>query len=152
MRLVVGLLAYLIAAVAFVGAAAALLFTAAAPAVTMVTAPQDAPKVGPRVQAWLDRKAEGRLYAEMQRAAEVAERERAEARRVKASAPPDYVAFARARDEEKQAEHAARKKDKSKREARKQSRQLRQAERAGSPRFAQEQSLNYYPDLHGRSH
>jgi hypothetical protein len=152
MRVVVGLLSYLIAAVALVGGAAALLFAAAAPAVTMVTAPQDAPKVGPRLQAWLDREAEGRLYAEMQKAAEAAERERVEARRIKASSTPDYAAFARARDEEKHAtERGARKKDKSKREARKQSRQLREAERSGSPRVAQEQSLHYYPDLHGRS-
>jgi hypothetical protein len=155
MRLLLGLLSYLIAAVAIGGGAAALLFSTVEPAVTMAPAQQDARKVAPRIQAWLDRKAEGLVYAEMEEAAAFAEQERAEARRMKIPSTAELAAFARAREEEKQAaerEIAGRVKDNAKREARRRSRQLRNAERAGRPRVAQEQSLQYYPDVHGQNH
>jgi hypothetical protein len=155
MGLLLGLLAYLIAAVAIVGGAAAFLLSAIEPGVTMAPARQDARKVAPRVQAWLDRKAEGRDYAEKEKAAASAEKKRAEARRMKIPSTAELAAFARARDEERQAaerEGAAWMKDNAKREARRRSRQLREAEHAGPPRVAQGQSLQHFPDLHGRSH
>jgi hypothetical protein len=154
MPLLLGLLSYLIAAVAIVGGAATFVLSVVEPAVTMAPAQQEARKVAPRVQAWLDRKAEGRAYAETEKAVAIAEKERADARRMKSPATAELEAFARARDDEKRAaerESAGRMKDNAKQEARRRSRQLRDAERAGPPRVAQEQSLQYYPDLHGRS-
>jgi hypothetical protein len=155
MGLLLGLLAYLIAAVAIVGGAAAFLLVAVEPAVTMAPAQQNARKVAPRVQAWLDRKAEGRDYAEKEKAAASAEKKQAEARRMKIPSTAELAGFALARDEERQAaerESAARKKDSAKRDGKRRPRELRDAERSGPPRVAQEQSLQYFPDLHGRSH
>ena len=140
MPLLLGLLSYLIAAVAIVGGAATLLLSVVEPAITMVPAQQDARKVAPRIQAWLDRKVEGRAYAEKEKAAAIAEKEGAEARRMKSPATAELEAFARAHDDEKQAaerESAGRMKDKAKQETRKRSRQLRDAEPAAplaSPR------------------
>jgi hypothetical protein len=153
MGLLLGLLAYLIAAVAIVGGAAAFVLSIE-PAVSMAPAQQNARKVAPRVQAWLDRKAEGRDYAEKEKAAASAEKKQAEARRMKIPSTAELAAFARARDEERQAaerESAAQKKDSAKRDGKRRPRELRDAERSGPPRVAQEQSLQYHPDLHGRS-
>ena len=111
-------------------------------------------KVAPRVQAWLDRNAEGLVYAEKQKAAALAEQKRAEARRMKIPSTAELAAFALARDEERQAaerESATRTKHTAKRDPGRRSRQLRDAEHAGPPRVAQGQSSQYYPDLHGRS-
>lgn len=152
MRLLLGLLTYLLATVAIVGGTGAFLFSAAAPAVTVVMAQQDAPKVAPRIQAWLDRKAEARAYAEREKAAALAEKERAEALRVKLASPPAHAAFARARDnEEKQAIGRQKKRD-AKREARKRSRELRAAESSASSHTSHAQPSQYYPDLHGQVH
>jgi uncharacterized membrane protein YeaQ/YmgE (transglycosylase-associated protein family) len=68
MRLLFGLLSYLFAAIAIVSGAAAFLFSAVESAVRMVPAQQETPKIAPRVQAWLDRNAEGLVYAEKERA------------------------------------------------------------------------------------
>ena len=154
MPLLLVLLSYLIAAVAMVGGAATFLLSVVEPAVTLVPAQQEARKVAPRIQAWLDRKVEGRAYAEQEKAAAIAEQEGAEARRMKSPATAELAAFARAHDDEKQAaerERAGRMKNKAKQETRKRSRQLRDAQPAAPPRVAQEQSSQYYPDLHGRS-
>ena len=148
MALLLGLLSYLIAAVAIVGGAAAFLSSAFEPAVTLVPAQQDARKVAPRVQPRRDRKAEGRVHAQKEKAAAFAEKKRAEARRLKTPSTAELAAFARMRDnEEKQAagrESATRMKDSVKREAERRSRELRDPGRSGPP-------LAYYPDLHGRS-
>jgi hypothetical protein len=69
MRILLGVLLYLIVAVAFVSGAAALVFYAFQPALKMVVAQPETPKVAPRLQAWLDRKAEGLIYAEKEKAA-----------------------------------------------------------------------------------
>jgi len=153
MPLLLGLLLYLIAAIALVVGAAAYLLSGVEPAVTMVPAQQGARKVTPRVQAWLDREAEGRAYAEKEKAAASDEKELAEARRMKAISAAEHAAFARARDEEKAAEResATRTKDNAKREAERRSRELRDAEGPEPPSVAEEQSLQYFPDLHGRS-
>jgi hypothetical protein len=82
MRLLLGLLSYLIAAVA-VGGAAAFLFSAGESGVRMVPAQQETPKVAPRIQRWLDRNAEGLVYAEKEKADAFAEKERVEALRIK---------------------------------------------------------------------
>jgi hypothetical protein len=154
MGLLLGLLAYLIAAVAIVGSAAAFLLSIE-PAVTMAPAQQQARKVAPRVQAWLDRNAEGLVYSQKEKAAASAEKERADARRMKIPSTAELAAFARARTEERQAaerESPTRTKENAKRDGKRRSGQLRNAERSGLPRVAQERSLQYYPDLHGRSH
>jgi hypothetical protein len=67
MRLILGLLSYLIAAVAIVSGASAFLSYAVEPGTRTVPAQQETPKMAPRVQAWLDRKAEGLVYAEKER-------------------------------------------------------------------------------------
>ena len=154
MGLLLGLLAYLIAAIAIVGGAAAFVFSVVEPAVTTVPVQQEVRKVAPRVQAWLDRKAEGLVYAEMEKVAALAEQKRAEARRMKIPSTAELAAFALARDEERQAaerESATRTKPTAKRDPGRRSRQPRDAEHAGPPRVAQGQSLQYFPDLHGRS-
>ena len=107
MRLLLGLLSYLIAAVAVVSGAAAFLFSAAEPAVRMGLAQQETPKVAPRVQAWMDRNAEGLVYAEKEKAAAFAEKERAEALRIKIPSTAEHAAMARARDKEEKASRRA---------------------------------------------
>ena len=149
MRLLIGLLSYLIAAAAIVGCAAAFLFSAVEPAVTMVPAQQETRKVAPRIQEWLDRKAEGRLYAEREKAALLAEKERAEVRRLKnSSTAVPAAALARAQVTER--EGAAQIRDSAKRDAKRQSRPLRDAGSSGSPQASYQQPLQYYPDVHGR--
>jgi hypothetical protein len=148
MRLFIGLLTYLSVVVAIVGGAAAFLLAAAEPAVTRVVAQQDARTVAPRIQMWLDRKAEERVYAERAKAAALAEEEQAKTLRMMVRSRAD-AAFARARDEDMQA--VARDDAARRREARRQSRELRQAaEQAGPLRAVHERASHYYPDLHGR--
>ena len=112
------------------------------------TRPEPTTIASPRIQAWLDRKAEGVAFAERERAAAQAERERADALRAKlAAAPQPYVApraqearaqvteERRAAERERAArakeaaerERAARAKESAKREAR------RPAARSGDP-------------------
>jgi hypothetical protein len=153
MRVLLGLLAYLLAASAIVGSVVGFLFLAVEPGATAAPAPQEARKVGPRIQQWLDRKAEARIYAERERAAALAEKERLDARRRKVLSIPEHAAFARAPDHEGRAaerENAAQRRENAKREA-KRSRQRRDAEPAGLPQASYRQSLQYYPDIHGRS-
>jgi hypothetical protein len=153
MRLLIGLLSYVLAAVAIVGGGAGLLlFSTTGEAVTVVPAQQEARKVSPRIQEWLDRKAEARAYAEREQAAALAEKERAEAARVKTSASAAHAAFARARADDQHAaerDSLAQRRDSAKREAKRRPRQLRVAQPSAPPQASHQQS--YYPDLHGRS-
>jgi hypothetical protein len=152
MRLLLGLLSYLIAAVAIVGGAAAFLFSAGESAVTMVTAQQETPKVAPRIQRWLDRNAEGLVYAEKQKADAFSERERVEALRVKIRSTAENAAMAQARDKkEKQAaerESATRTKESAKREAGGRSRQLEQVEAQTAYGYAPAARWSSGPLLH----
>jgi hypothetical protein len=155
MRLLIGLLTYLVAVIALVGGAAAFLLAAAEPAVTKVPAQQDLRTTAPRIQMWLDRKAEDLVYLERRKAAALAEAERAKEDGMRVRSRAEQAAFALARDEDIQAverESAARMRDNARREARKQTRQLRAAEQAGPSRVVQERTSQYYPDLHGRSY
>jgi hypothetical protein len=103
-----GLLSYLMAAVVVTGATTALLFAAVQPAVEMVAAQQETPKVAPRIQAWLDRKAEGLVYAEKEKVAAVSEKERVEELGIKIRSPAEYASMARAHaEEERQAAERA---------------------------------------------
>ena len=148
MRLFIGLLTYLVAAVAIVGGAAAVLLSAAQPAITNVVMQQETRTVAPRIQMWLDRKAEALVYEEKAKAAALAEEEQAKALRLLVRSRPDR-AYARAHDEDVQA--VARDEAARRREARQQSRQLREAaEQAGAPRAVQGRASHYYPDLHAR--
>jgi hypothetical protein len=150
MRLVrLGLVGYLVGGAAIVAGAAALLLFAVDVATTMVPVQQSAREVAPRVQMWLDRKAEALVYAEREKAAAVAEKERTEALRVKVPSLADHEAFARVRDQERRAleREMARSKDKAKRTTTQPSRQPSVPERADGSRVAR----GYYPDLHGRT-
>jgi hypothetical protein len=156
MRLLLGLLSYVLAAVAIVGGAGLLLFSTTGEAVTVAPAQQEARKVSPRIQEWLDRKAEAQVYAEREKAAALAEKERVEALRKKAAATAGYGAFAKAHDNAEKhvagQDGTARSKEKTKREARGPSRQPRDAEASGTPRASSQQALQYFPDVHGRSY
>jgi hypothetical protein len=150
MRLVLlGLVGYLVGGAAIVGGAAALLLFAVDVAITKVPVQQGAREVAPRVQMWLDRKAEALVYAERQKAAAVAEKERTEALRIKIPSAADHEAFARVRDQERRAleREMARSKDKPKRTTTQPSRQPSVPERADGSRVAR----GLYPDLHGRT-
>jgi len=152
MRLLLGLLTYLVASVAIVGGATAFLFSTAEPADPTVAVQQEPRNVGPRIQAWLDRKAEAQFYAEKEQAAALAEKQRAEAARVKTSTTAAHAAFARARADDQHAaerDSAARRRDSAKREAKRRPRQPRDAQPFAPPPASYQQS--YYPDLHGRS-
>jgi hypothetical protein len=152
MRLLLGLLSYLIAAVAIVGGAAAFLFSAGEPAVRMVPAQQETPKVAPRIQRWLDRNAEGLVYAEKEKADAFAEKERVEALRIKVPLTAENAEMAQAYDEkEKQAaerESAMRTKESAKREARSRSRLLEQAEAQTAYGYAPAPRWSSGPLLH----
>jgi hypothetical protein len=125
-----GLLSYLIAAVVVVSGTMTLLLAAVQPAVDIVAAQQETPKVAPRIQAWLDRKAEGLVYAEKERVAAVSEKERVEELRIKIRSPAEYAAMARAHAEEErpatERASAARSKNSAKREATRRSHQPEQ--------------------------
>jgi hypothetical protein len=152
MRLLFGLLSYLVAAVAIISGAAALLFSTVEPAVRTMQPQQEAPKVAPRVQAWLDRNAEGLVYAEKERAADVAGKERAEALRIRIPSTAEHAAMARARaNGEKQAverESATRTKESARREARRPSRQLEQVEAQTAYGYTPEPRRSSGPVLH----
>ena len=147
MRLLLGLLAYLVAVVAIGSGAAAVLFSNAEPDARTATARQETPVVGPRIQAWLERKAEGVAFAEREKAAALAAREQAEALRAKLAATPEPALVTRAQEDDDrrgaERERAARAKDSAKREARRRLRQL-QAQTAFG--YAPEPRRPAYPD------
>jgi hypothetical protein len=94
MRLLLGLLAYLAAIVAIVSGAAVVLSSTSEPGASKASARAEPTTIAsPRLQAWLDRKAEGVAFAERERAAAQADRERADELRAKlAATPQSYVA------------------------------------------------------------
>jgi hypothetical protein len=134
MRLLLGLLAYLGAVIAIVGGAAAVLSVAPEPGGKNAAArPAPSATASPRIQAWLERKAEGIAFAEKGRAAAQAERERADALRAKLAATPvptvaPHAPEARAQEAEDrraaERERAARAKESVRREARRRLRDL----------------------------
>jgi hypothetical protein len=148
MRLLVGLLSYLFAVVAIGSAVAAVLFSVAEPGARTAKARQETTTTtSPRIQAWLERKAEGVAFAEKEKAVALAERERADELRAKLAAMPEPYVAPRAQDaEERQAaerERAARAREKAKREAR---RQLRQLQAQVTHGYAPEPRRPSYPD------
>jgi hypothetical protein len=94
MRLLMALLAYLAAVVAIGSGAVGVLFFAPEPSSRTATARQETTTTAStRIQAWLERKAEGVAFAEQEKAAALADRERADALRTKlAETPEPYVA------------------------------------------------------------
>jgi hypothetical protein len=146
MRLLLGLLAYLVAIIAVGSGAAAVLFSAPQSGVRTATARQETtPIASPRIQAWLERKAEGVAFAEKEKAAALAERERAEALRAKLAATPEPYVAPRVRDDEERrsAERAARAKESARREAR---RHLRELEGSTAYGYAAEPRRPSYGD------
>jgi hypothetical protein len=125
MRLLLGLFAYLIAIVAIGGGGAAVLYPALKPRAETAAAPLHAPQVSPRIQMWLERKAEGATFAEREKAAALAERERTDALRARLAAMPEPLAAPSAADStHKRAEHAAQAKESARRDAIRRMRQL----------------------------
>jgi hypothetical protein len=107
MRLLLGLLLYLGAVIAIVGAAAAVLSSPPDPgAQNAATRPAPSTTASPRIQAWLERKAEGIAFAEKERAAAQAERERADALRARLAATPAPYVAPRAQEARAQAARA----------------------------------------------
>ncbi len=147
MRLFLGLLSYLIAVVAIVSGAAAFLSYAVESGARTVAAQQETRKVAPRVQAWLDRKAEGLVYAEKEKAAALAEKERAEGLRMNVSPTAEQAAPAQLR-EAAERESAARARESANREARRRSRQ-EQMEALAAYGSVPEPARSSVPRLHG---
>jgi hypothetical protein len=149
MRLVLGLLAYLVAVVTLASGAAAILSSATeSDGRKAMARPEPTPTASPRIQAWLERKAEGVAFAEKEKAAAQAERERADALRARLAATPEPYVAPRARDsdvEERRAaerDRAARAKESARREARR----LRQIEANAAFGYAREPRRPAYPD------
>ena len=148
MRLLLGLLAYLVAVVAIGSGAVAILFSAPEPSPRTATARQETTATAsPRIQAWLERKAEGVAFAEKEKAARLADRERADALRAKLAATPEpYVAPRANPSEERVAaerERAARAKESARREARRRTRDVAAHTAYG---YAPEPRRPSYPD------
>jgi hypothetical protein len=136
MRLSIGLLACLVAVVAI--GTVALLFSAPEPGSLTAARQETTTTASTRIQAWLERKAEGVTFAEQEKAAALADRERADALRAKLAETPEpyvtprpryepYVAPRTRYSEERGAaerERAARARQSARREARRRLRDL----------------------------
>jgi hypothetical protein len=148
MHLLVNLVLCLVAAaVIATGTAAALFVVAESAPRKPAPVQQKAPAVGPRVQAWLDRKAEELAFAEKEKAAALAEQERAQALRVEIPPPPAQTATTPLPNvEDQQAarlERARRAKQLAKQEAKRRLRQQAEAQRAYG--YAPERPWSAYP-------
>jgi hypothetical protein len=148
MRLLLGLLAYFVAAAAIGSGAVAILFSAPEPSPRTATARQETTTTAsPRIQAWLERKAEGVTFAAKEKAAWLADRERADALRAKLAATPEpYVAPSAPDAQERRAaepERTARPKKHARQEAR---RRLRRLELRATYGYAEEPRRPSYPD------
>jgi hypothetical protein len=144
MRLLMNLVLCLIATVLIASGTAAVLFVVAESAPRKAPAQQKAPMVSPRVQAWLDRKAEELAYAEKEKAAALAERERAEAARVEIPPPAEPAPMARAsKVAEDRAARRKRAKQAAKQEAKRRLRLQAEAQRAYG--YAPERRWSTYP-------
>src|SRR5262245_45007694 len=146
MRLVLGLCLYLVAVVT-VGFAAAGLYSVVQPGVPMATVRHETTATAsPRIQAWLERKAEGVAFAEKERATALADRERAEALRASLAATPEPAAAPRPRESEEtrpvERKRGTRVKE-TRREARKQLRRLQPQTVYG---YAPQRRWAAYPD------
>jgi hypothetical protein len=146
MRSIVGLLIYLLAVVAIGSGAAALLSAMKeSSARTAAARPEPTPVVSPRIQAWLERKAEGVTFAEKEKAAAQADRERADALRARLAATPEPIALPRTRDvQERRADHrerAAPARESAKREAR---RRFNESQREARRRLNESRSAYAY--------
>jgi hypothetical protein len=146
MRLLVGLCLYLVAVVT-VGFAAAGLYSVVQPGVSTATVRHEtSATASPRIQAWLERKAEGVTFAEKEKAAALAARERAEALRASLAATPEPSAAPRPRESQETRaagrERATRAKE-TRREARK---QLRQVQTQTVYGYAPQRRWAAYPD------
>jgi hypothetical protein len=151
MRSIVGLLIYLLALVAIgSGAAAVLSAMKESSARTAAARPEPTPVVSPRIQAWLERKAEGVTFAEKEKAAAQADRERADA----LAATPEPIALPRTRDvQERRADHrerAAPARESAKREDRRRlnetQREARRRLNESRPAYAYASEPRSYPD------
>ena len=138
---------YLVGAAAVVAGSAALLLFASDTAITMVPVQEGARQVAPRIQMWLDRKAEALVYADRENAAVLAEKDRTEALRVRISSAGDHEAFARVGDHKGRAPEnkMARTKNKAKGATTQRSRPPSVPKQADGSRVAR----SHYPDLHG---
>jgi hypothetical protein len=149
MHLLINLVLCLVATAAIASGSAAVVFLVAESAPKKVALQHKGPKVGPRVQAWLDRKAEELAYAERENAAALAEKERAEALRVEVPSPAEAAVVARAPNaEENQAappKRAMRARQVAKQEARRRLR-LQQTEAQRAYGYAPERRWSSYPD------
>ena len=155
MRLLISLVLCLVATVVIASGTAAVLFVAAETAPRKAPVQQKAATASPRVQAWLDRKAEELAYAEKEKAAALAEKEKAaalaekertEALRAEAPAPAEDVAMVRNAEEDQAAlpERAKRAKQAAKQEAKRRLR-LQQAEAQRAYGYAPERRRSPYP-------
>jgi hypothetical protein len=153
---VVGLLTYLATVVAIVSGAAALLSSTSEPGASKASVrPEPIAMASPRIQAWLERKAEGVAFGERRKAAEQAEREGADALRAKlattetppttATPPPSAAPRISEAEDRKVAKRAraARIKESGRREAR---RPLRDLETRTAYSYAPEPQRPSYAD------
>jgi hypothetical protein len=112
---------------------------------TAAARPEPTPVVSPRIQAWLERKAEGVTFAEKEKAAAQADRERADALRARLAATPEPIALPRTRDvQERRADHrerAAPARESAKREAR---RRFNESQREARRRLNESRSAYAY--------
>jgi hypothetical protein len=149
MGLLINLVLCLVAAAAIASSSAAVVFLVAESAPKKVVLQHKGPKVGPRVQAWLDRKAEELAYAERENAAALAEKERVEALRVEVPPPAEGAVMARAPNaEEDQAarlKRAMRARQVAKQEAKRRLR-LQQTDAQRAYGYAPERRWSSYPD------
>ena len=155
MRSIVGLFMYLLTVVAIgSGAAAVLSGMKESNARTAAARPEPTPVVSPRIQAWLERKAEGVAFAEKEKAAAQADRERADALRAKLAETPEPLALPRTRgSEERRADHperAALARKSANREARRRlnesQREARRRLNESRPAYAYASESRSYPD------
>jgi len=148
MRLLLGLLAYLVAVVVIGSGAVTVLFSAPEPSPRTAMARQETTTTtSARMQALLERKAEGVTSAVKERAAALADRERADALRAKLAATPEpYVAPRATPPAERAAARrapAARAKESARREARRRTRDFEVHTAYG---YAPEPRRPSYPD------
>jgi hypothetical protein len=134
MRLLIGLLSYVIALGAVGGGALIGLSYLVTPSAHTAPPQPQAPQVSPRIQMWLERKAEGVTFAERERASAVADRERAEALRSKLAATPEPVTLS-ADNQQKRTEHerGARAREAARREANRRTRREAQTMYGNAP-------------------
>jgi hypothetical protein len=148
MRLLINLVLCLVATVIVASGSAAVLFVVAESAPRKAPAQQKTSAVAPRVQAWLDRKAEELAYAEKEQAAALAEKERAEALQLEPPPAVEQATIPQVRNAEEdqvvRRERARRARQAAKQEARRQLR-LQQAAALRAYGYVPERRWFRYP-------